>query len=88
MKKTKRLHLFVWPFVVVGWCNGESFLSTAVGGDKEMMLAGEVVMVVGCFAALLLPCTTDMRWNQTPTKNGAGNPCANPHNNVKELRLC
>jgi hypothetical protein len=50
-KKIERWCSFVWPFIVVGRHNGGSFLSMAVGGGEEMMLAGEVVRVVRCFAA-------------------------------------
>jgi hypothetical protein len=45
----------VWPFIVVERCNGGSFLLTVVGRAEEMMLAVEVVVVVGCFAASAAP---------------------------------
>jgi hypothetical protein len=54
-KHFERSHLFVWPFDVVGRNNRGLFLLTAAGGTEETMLAGEVVVAVGCFAASAAP---------------------------------
>jgi hypothetical protein len=47
----ERLRSFVWLFVVVERYNGGLFLLMAAGRAEEVMLADEVVVVVGCFAA-------------------------------------
>jgi hypothetical protein len=45
------LNLVSWPFVVVGVCDGGSFLSTVAGRAEMIIVMVEVVVVVGCSAA-------------------------------------
>jgi hypothetical protein len=47
--------LFVWPFIVVERHDGGMFLLKLAGRAEEMMLAVEVMVVVGCFAASAAP---------------------------------
>jgi hypothetical protein len=54
-KNYENVHLFVWPFVIVERRNGGSFLPTVSRRAEEMMLAVEVVVVVGCFVASAAP---------------------------------
>jgi hypothetical protein len=46
---------FVWQFGVVERHNGGSFVLMAAERAEEMMLAVEVVVVVGCFAVSAAP---------------------------------
>jgi hypothetical protein len=49
--KYERWSLFFWPFMVVGGHNGGWFLLTVARRAEKIMVAVEVVVVVGCFAA-------------------------------------